>query len=148
VAAHIATFNPLTPPGYTFRTGIELFQVYTLIAEHLPDRQTVFLISYPIAQGDPHTIVDSISQNSFQAQPVGAHFNSIASKGELDVANQKMPYVSGTLSDQEGTVEGMFGCLVSKNLNRTISVLALAPAGKHFDMGVTINLLKCIEKFN
>jgi hypothetical protein len=148
VAAHIATFSPYPPPGFKFVLGLELFNVYTLIAEHTSDRQSMFLISYPFVQGDASTIVDAISANSLQTPQIGAHFNSVTSKGELQVAHQKMPYIVGTVSDQGRISEALFGCLVLRNSNHTICVLTLSPSREGPSFKDTVSLLGSIEKFN
>jgi hypothetical protein len=148
VAAHIATFSQYPPPGFKFSLGLELFNVYTLIAEHTADRQNIFLISYPFVQGDASTIVDAISANSVQTPSVGAHFNSVTSKGEIQVAHEKMPYVIGTVSEHDRISEAMFGCSVVKSSKRTICALTVSPAGGGLSFKDVVSLLGSIEKWN
>lgn len=119
-----------------------------LIAEHTVDRQNVFLICYPFVQGDASTIVDAISANNLQTPPVGAHFSSVTSKGELQLAHQSMPYIIGTVSDRGRVSEAMFGCMVLRNSNRTICALTLNPSNQGSCFKDAVGLLGSVEKWN
>lgn len=146
-ASQIAVFEQPLPTGYKYSMGINLMGINTVVVEHQPDQQMIFLICYPKAESDPETMVAKISESGVNTGSTSAKIEKIKEKGKEAVAGETMPYVMGTMSDKNGSHEGLFGCIVPKAKQKTILIYAAEPSGKPYDLAVTEGFLKSIKEF-
>lgn len=172
-AASIGQMPDSLPDGYSYRVGMSVNEEevkkwlglasspqrlkelsktgFNFIAvEHSPDGQQVVIVSSP--QEEPKNakeILKATSELGINAGRPNAHFKEIEKQGELEIAGERMAYISGEAEDATGNkMQGLIGCIVPRNSHRTITVYGLQSDGKAYNLEETLKLLSCIKSFS
>jgi hypothetical protein len=146
-AGAIATFAEPLPKGYKYLLGYQnAMPKFALLTINHEGGQSLMLLKYS-ARDDVNadTLVDRTYETGFSTPQAFAKFESVINKGTLEVGGDKMPYLLGNMTDQEGhKLQGLFACVVKKKDHDVVCLYGIQPGGA-YDMEVTEGLLMTIK---
>ncbi|HEY9787209.1 MAG TPA: hypothetical protein V6D17_17600 [Candidatus Obscuribacterales bacterium] len=150
-AGKIADFPEPLPEGYSYKVGLDLqpFQISIVTLEHAADQQQMvfFSVRDQTPDVDAKSLLSRAYDYGINTPTASAHFTDLKMKGEITVAGETAPYMSGQLTDREGRkYEGLIACIRPKGQKKTILIYALEPPGKPLNTDICFDLLKKIKK--
>ena len=150
-ARQIAEFPDPLPQGYQYKLALPIAGINTVAIEHDPDKQMIMFVSYPQNdKSDPKKLIDEVYEKGFSppGQGGGGKIEEVKSRGTELVGGAEMPYIVGSMTDKSGTkIEGMIGCVVSKDKGKTVLIYGMQPGEGAYRLDVTKDLLKTIKTF-
>lgn len=149
IAKKIAKFPEPLPEGYEYESAYSLGQDILTI-RYRPDGQMITIMSGPYMQEDSRTALERIPKQASGGPAMFAPMEREKSRGEIEVAGEKMPYVLGEFGTKETTkeiVEGLIGCLSLKKQGKTIIINAQPGLRTSYNLKVTTDLLQSIQGF-
>ncbi len=146
-AGEIAVFSEPLPKGYKYLMGFSNKELgIDLLAIDNSGGQFLMVLKYPEKEEDATKLVDRSYESGFSTPQATAKFESVKSRGEFTVGGQKMPYVLGNMTDQEGRkLQGLVGCVVKKDTHEAIVLYGVQMPGKDYDMDITEGFLQTIK---
>ena len=149
IANSLAQFNDTLSSGYKIDLAISFgpYNVLEFINDKLSEKIVIFWSDLKV---DLQNKLQSSYNIGLSTPAYQAKFIKKLSEGSLNVANEKMFYIIGTLEDINSRKQypGLVGCINLTNKNRIITLYACQDHNQTFDLESFQQFLKCIVKFN
>jgi len=149
-AQKLAPFPEPLPDGYKYVCGfdINLMKLVVVAIDHTEDHQKILFLGH--LEDEPEAIdtkelLDRAYDFGITTDSVTCKFTDVKTKGDLQIGNEKMLYMTGDLKDQGGNLyQGVVGCVRSVEKKKTLLVYSLSPQGKALNLDTCFNLLKSL----
>lgn len=149
VAQEIADLPDPLPSGNNYEFGFSLGNFRFVVISQSPNKQQLALICIK------NTELPDTKETLYKAYDIGIKTveknvasQEIKSKGEEPIANEKLLYLLGEITDRSGSKRNwMVGCTSDKKSRKSIIVFAWQPLGSVYNFNLTMGLLKSIRHF-